>query len=79
MMEKMFLLWLRIFIRGVWLFYVCLVHSDAKSYIHVHRDVGAMLSSTEHTKKYSQAAEIIHASFKPFAVTADGTLAKALR
>ena len=37
------------------------------------------VSSTEHTKKYSQAAEIIHASIKSFAVTADGTVAKALR
>ena len=39
-------------------------------------DVGAILSSIEHTKKqkYSQAAEVINASFTPFVVTADGAL-----
>ena len=46
--------------------------SDANSYLH--RDVGAVVSSIEHTKKqkYSQAAERINASFMPFIVTADG-------
>ena len=53
-------------------FYVRLVDSDANSYLH--RDVGAVLSSIEHTKthKYSQAAETINASFTPFVVTVDG-------
>ena len=48
--------------------------SDANSYLD--RDVGAVLSSIEHTKKqrYSQAAEIINASIAPFVVTADGAL-----
>ena len=48
--------------------------SDANSYLH--RDVGAVLTSIEHTKKqeYSQAAETIIASFAPFVVTADGVL-----
>ena len=48
--------------------------SDANSYLH--RDVGGVLSSIEHTKKqkYSQAAEMINASFTPFAVTADEAL-----
>ena len=48
--------------------------SDANSYLH--RDVGAVLSSIEHTKKqkYSQAAETINAFFTPFVVTADGAL-----
>ena len=67
-------------VHGVWqpqattIFYVQVVDSDAKSYMH--RDVGAVLSSIEHAKKqkYSQAAEIINASFTPFVVTADGTL-----
>ena len=67
-------------IRGVWqpqattFFYVQVVDSDANSYLH--RDVGAVLSSIEHTKKqkYSQAAEAIYASFTPFFVTADGAL-----
>ena len=42
----------------------------------MHCDVGAVLSSIEHTKypKYSQAAETINASFTPFVVTADGAL-----
>ena len=44
--------------------------SDAKSYLH--RDVGAVLSSIE--KQYSQAAEIINASFTSFVVTANGAL-----
>ena len=64
-------------VRGVWqpqattFFDVQVVDSDANSYLH--RDVGAVLSSIEHTKKqkYSQAAEIINASF---VVTADGAL-----
>ena len=49
--------------------------SDA-NYSYLHRDVGAVLSSIEHTKKqkYSQAAETINASFTPFVVTADGAL-----
>ena len=43
---------------------------------YLHHDVGAVLSSIEHTKKhkYSQAAETINASFTPFVVTADGAL-----
>ena len=55
-------------------FDVRVVDSDANSYLH--RDVGAVLSSIEHTKKqkYSQAAEMINASFTPFVVTADGAL-----
>ena len=65
---------------GVWqpqattFFDVRVVDSDANSYLH--RDVGAVLSSIEHTKKhkYSQAAETINASFTPFVVTADGAL-----
>ena len=65
-------------VRGVWqpqattFFDVQVVDSDANSYLH--RDVGAVLSSIEHTKKqkYSQAAETINASFTPFVVTADG-------
>ena len=65
---------------GVWqpqattFFDVRVVDSDANSYLHC--DVGAVLSSIEHTKKqkYSQAAEMINPSFKPFAVTADGAL-----
>ena len=64
-------------VRGVWqpqaatFFDVQVVDSDANSYLH--RDVGAVLSSIEHTKKqkYSQAAEINNASF---VVTADGAL-----
>ena len=54
-------------VRGVW-------QTQANSYLH--RDVGAVLSSIEHTKKqkYSQAAEMINASFTPFVVTADGAL-----
>ena len=38
--------------------------------------MGAVLSSIEHAKKqkYSQAAEMINASFTPFVVTADGAL-----
>ena len=67
-------------VRGVWqpqattFFDVRVVHSDANSYLH--RDVGAVLSSIEHTKehKYSQAAETINASFTPFVVTAEGAL-----
>ena len=67
-------------VRGVWqpqattFFDVRVVDSDANSYLH--RDVGAVLSSIEHTKKhkYSQAAETINASFTPFVVTADGAL-----
>lgn len=51
-------------VRGAWqpqattFFYVRVVDSDANSYLH--RDVGAVLSSIEHTKKqkYSQAAVI---------------------
>ena len=47
--------------------------TDANSYLH--RDVGVVLSSTEHIKKqYSQAAETINASFTSFVVTADGAL-----
>ena len=65
-------------VRGVWqpqattFFDVRVVDSDANSYLH--RDVGAVLSSIEHTKKqkFSQAAETINASFTPFVVTADG-------
>ena len=67
-------------VRGVWqpqattFFDVRVVDSDANSYLH--RDVGAVLSTIEHTKKqkYSQAAETINASFTPFVVTADGAL-----
>ena len=69
-------------VRGVWqlqattFFDVRVVDTDANSYLH--RDVGAVLSSIEHTKKqkYSQAAETIkyNASFTPFVVTADGAL-----
>ena len=55
-------------------FDVRVVDSDANSYLN--RDVGAVLSSIEHTKKqkYSQAAETINAYFTPFVVTADGAL-----
>ena len=67
-------------VRGVWqpqattFFDVLVVDSDANSYLH--RDVGAVHSWIEHTKKhkYSQAAETINASFTPFVVTADGAL-----
>ena len=45
--------------------------SDANSYLHC--DVGAVLSSIEHTKN-SQTAETINASFTPFVATADGAL-----
>ena len=50
-------------------FDVRVVDSDANSYLH--RDVRAVLSSIEHTKKqkYSQAADMINASFTPFVVT----------
>ena len=43
---------------------------------YLHRDVGAVLSSIEHTKqqKYSQTAKIINASFTPFVAKADGAL-----
>ena len=59
---------------GVWqpqataLFDVRVVDSDANSYLH--RDVGAVLSSIENTKKQkcSQAAETINASFTPDAM-----------
>ena len=42
----------------------------------MHRDVGAVFSLIEHSKKqkYSQAAEIIHTSFTLFVVTTDGVL-----
>ena len=68
-------------VRAVWqqpqattFFDVRVVDSDANSYLH--RDVGAVFSLIEHTKKqkYSQAAETINASFTPFVVTADGAL-----
>ena len=49
---------------------------DSDAYSYLHHDVGAALSSIEHTKKqmYSQAADMINASFTPFVVTANGAL-----
>ena len=49
---------------------------DSGTNSYLHHDVGAALSSIEHTKKqkYSQSAEIINASFIPFVATADGAL-----
>ena len=49
---------------------VRVVDSDAKYYVHC--DVGAVNLSSTKKQKYSQAAEIINASFTPFVVTADG-------
>ena len=67
-------------VRGVWqpqattFFDVRVVVSEANS--NLHCDVGAVLSLIEHTKKkkYSQAADMINATFTPFVVTADGAL-----
>ena len=76
-----YLLWLLIFLFVVYgslkllpFFDVRIVDSDANSYLL--RDVGAVLSSIDHTKKqkYSQAAETINASLAPFVVTADGAM-----
>ncbi|KAL5479266.1 hypothetical protein EMCRGX_G022765 [Ephydatia muelleri] len=51
-------------------FDVRVVDSDAKYYVHC--DVGAVNLSSTKKQKYSQAAEIINASFTPFVVTVDG-------
>ena len=65
-------------VRGVWqpqseaLFDVCVVDTDAQSYIS--RSVADVLVGAEEEKKwkYRLAAEARHASFSPFVVSVDG-------
>jgi len=66
-------------VRGVWipqaeaLFNVRVADTDAASY--VNHSVSAALTTAEEKKcKYSSAAELCHASFTPFVVSADGAL-----
>ena len=69
-------------VRGVWqpqgeaLFDVCVVDTDAQSYIS--RSVVDVLVGAEEEKKrkYRFAAEAYHASFSSFAVSVDGALGK---
>ena len=69
-------------VRGVWqpqgeaLFDVCVVDTDAQSYISC--SVADVLVSAEEEKKRKNrlAAEARHASFSPFVVSVDGALGK---